>query len=1420
MIKLKKIIMAILLIALIIKGGYAQQVASSFSGGDGLTESTAYQINTPQELRYLSKLLKEGKTSYNSKYYKLTSDIDFTSLSDEDNYIYDWSGGYNSSTNSVNGADAKKESNFLPIGGWSADITNATDDAHSFQGHFDGCGYKIIGMLIKKPTGGANNVGLFGLTKDAKIKNLTLEDCEFSANQYISCLIGRTTETGNDTITNCHIVNCTLHCNTHGGCFIGYNPIPINNSSRKYIKNCSLEKAFITSIGSYIGGFVGYNGRCNIDSSYCYNIEMTSQGGSCFGGMVGYSANGADIKNCYITNSKLLPALGNDAIGGLVGENYNWSYVENCYANNVYIDSHHMYTGGLIGRNHEYGRIRNSYITNSIIKSNNERTGGLIGYNYDNCSVDSCYAIYTDIVTTNTLYSAGLIGYNNNYCNVTDCFAAHINVNGRDWCGGLIGWSDQNNTVTRCYASYCNVTGNDDVGGLIGDRGDQNTSHVKECFSIYCNVNARTYVGGLIGGGNEGATISDCYSTLSNVKGSGDYIGGLLGWAGTVNVKNCYTNNRVQRTGSTNNVGGLIGMHSDKNRVTNSYYINTWRGSESYTQTNEAKTGSAKTASQMLDSAFVDILNNGRTGDDAVWFQDVPLYVNSGYPILSISVGNQGTTYQIWNIEDMRLLSQMVDDGEAFYNSYISLMADLDFDTAINITGLYTDNYKLRPIGSIQHPFCGSFDGNNYRIYNLKIKDVASDNVGLFGYIGTKAYIRNVALINCDMEGKQNVGSLVGFACPIDVKGSSPNVNGSANLHISKCFSRGNVTGIDNVGGFIGSASKYDLSSAVDKPTVEIENCYTRCDVFAPLGVNGNFIGNAIDINVTNAYATGKVATNSFISTYNLSNNKITNTYALNCSDGAINKTSVEMRDPTFVAALGSAFFEDDKPWTRNNGYPILGYEPLITDICIIEDMQTVEVTTDEQFKVRPQKIIIKDGGSLKNSTTNEFSNVIVERTLADESYVFIGSAFGDITAGTYLGEHGEPHTYSNVENHYPVSILNFNYTSNMWSDGNSGGFHYLKCDSVIKKGLGYFAYVLDPNYSQDINWLKENRGKKITLTFNADMTKSINNTGIDITLTNDGEEHTCESTTDGLWYALSNPFSCNLYAKRFLSKNTNVQGNVIYTLNGETRLWEEKLGSDNDARIKIGEGFFVAGKNGMASKTQTFQLSNLMTDPISAKKTDERPEIKIIAVANNLQSRAYITVNENSSNGFDENDAYKMFGNNENAVEPYFSVEGQELLKNSIKTLPYETKLKFATKQDNTDLTLTFENIPSDINVILSDLYFGSVDTIKEGFMKKFNISTMDKEDRFVIRLEKYDNSLKHENKEDLNIWAFNNKLTMTGTDLQTLEIFNSIGQSVFNVEITSNTYSIFVNQPTGSYIARLKSKNGIKIIKFIIDN
>ncbi len=164
--------------------------------------------------------------------------------------------------------------------------------------------------------------------------------------------------------------------------------------------------------------------------------------------------------------------------------------------------------------------------------------------------------------------------------------------------------------------------------------------------------------------------------------------------------------------------------------------------------------------------------------------------------------------YLINTVEDLIALRDKVNAGDNFAGKYVILNDDIDMSSVDNWTpiGETTYNSKYAPVDP-SVVFSGVFDGNNKKIYNLKIEkyfdgDPDTDaNLGLFGITGEGAVIKDLTLTNVTINTDgRNVGALAGVAYKTVLENIT--VNGNIQIH-----------GGNNVAGVCAMTRYYDMSA-------------------------------------------------------------------------------------------------------------------------------------------------------------------------------------------------------------------------------------------------------------------------------------------------------------------------------------------------------------------------------------------------------------------------------------------------------------------------------------------------------------------------------------------------------------------------------------------------------------------------------
>ena len=475
--------------------------------------------------------------------------------------------------------------------------------------------------------------------------------------------------------------------------------------------------------------------------------------------------------------------IGQDFVGGLVGENF--SRITNSYVTGEVRGS--SVVGGLVGKN-EGNLITNSYATASVTGTGNN-VGGLVGRNVGTAFIMNSYA-------------TGRVEGSDSSSNV----------------GGLVGMNESLGSITNSYATG-EVTGSGaTVGGLVGNNIDtsNNTGTITSSYWL-----SRP---GLSRGMGDTTSTPTAAIVLTSPTSPTDIY---MGWDANAwdfgspfeypALK--YATDCVNR--DENTVKPVAGQPT----------CDTLLGDDQKVE-----------LELPIPSCTLSLIDIYPDDDDGVpQFMDVDKDNNGLIEICDLE-GLDEIRYQL----DGRGYrtgadADVIDDGCATTCTGFELTKNLDFNDptsyrpdSTNQTA-WTSEAGWNPIGTLT----ATFDGNGHTISNLMINRSGTDNVGLFGRIGTSAEIANLGLLNVNVKGNSRVGGLVG--------------NNNAGT-ITNSYVKGIVSGSRrNLGGLVGQ-----------NDAGRIENSYAMVSVSSVFTVGG-LIGVSFRGNITNSYATGSVSGTSFI---------------------------------------------------------------------------------------------------------------------------------------------------------------------------------------------------------------------------------------------------------------------------------------------------------------------------------------------------------------------------------------------------------------------------------------------------------------------------------------------------------------------------------------------------------------------------
>ena len=398
----------------------------------------------------------------------------------------------------------------------------------------------------------------------------------------------------------------------------------------------------------------------------------------------------------------------------------------------------------------------------------------------------------------------GLFGYTRGGADIYNVGVVNSYLEGRNDVGGIIGRNNNNGvTVQRCY-SEATIVGNNNVAGIIGSTYG---GTIDNCYNAD-SVSGNTYVGSIQGYNNNGDTSSKYWGT----------------------IRNCFNVDEVTGTG-TSNISGLSGDGNAS--ISNCYCIDTQL-------TDTAAT--TKTAEEFASGEVAYLLNNGVTDGTQVWYQNInngqkadayPVFAGGtvyygykmcgddtkGYSNYQLSdlpkeysfhngfceicgayqaaILNESGVYEISNAGQLYWFGALVMGNRSyaqFDEQNGAANAVLTNDIVVNEGVINASSKNVRiwiPIGTENSYYTGQFDGQGHTISGLYFKDSNADYVGLFGFVRGGTDIYNVGVVNSYLEGRNNVGGIVGY-------------NSNSGVTVNRCFSEATVVGNNNVAGISG----------------------------------------------------------------------------------------------------------------------------------------------------------------------------------------------------------------------------------------------------------------------------------------------------------------------------------------------------------------------------------------------------------------------------------------------------------------------------------------------------------------------------------------------------------------------------------------------------------------------------------------
>lgn len=288
-----------------------------------------------------------------------------------------------------------------------------------------------------------------------------------------------------------------------------------------------------------------------------------------------------------------------------------------------------------------------------------------------------------------------------------------------------------------------------------------------------------------------------------------------------------------------------------------------------------------------------EILNNYLTEkgffikDDIVILNGWKFRIDKSVPEIIENLGKNEEDEEIQNIitistkESLETFRDQVNKGISYEGKIIKLMNDINLNEGKYVKNedgsisFDSDAEQWTPIGTIENPFKGTFDGQGYTIKGIYINDETKNTQGFIGQ-NTGGIVKNLTLDEGTIiagyriggaTGRTNDGTIENVINKMNISSKVVNdknesivggISGSAIGNLKNCINYGNIDGVGvEVGGICGYIEKY---------TEDISNCANLCDYVQTTGASsknysyiGGIVGYSKNVNIEKCYNTADI---------------------------------------------------------------------------------------------------------------------------------------------------------------------------------------------------------------------------------------------------------------------------------------------------------------------------------------------------------------------------------------------------------------------------------------------------------------------------------------------------------------------------------------------------------------------------------
>ena len=336
----------------------------NLSEGEGTSENP-YKIQSIEDLLTLSNNVNGGN-KYEGKAFSLEINLDFKN---KKSYI----NSTRTDFGDINGngiiepviTELTTAKGFIPIGTYT----------NPFSGKIIGNNNSIANLYINcndSAHWGGYSMGLFGVTSNVFIENLSLSDVSIYGQGTVGGLIGTLDGNSMSQVNNVRVTGEVKAKDSTVGGLVGLanQSVPLTIGGAENFADVNGEN------GGNIGGIVGRSGQY-VSITNSFNKGSINASSDYAGGIIGDAEGATVIKQCY--NEGEITSIG-DSCGGIVGYVRNGGNISKCYNKGNIIGDEDI--GGIIGIDQSTGiSIISCYNTGNITAQVGRGIGGYVVYN-------------------------------------------------------------------------------------------------------------------------------------------------------------------------------------------------------------------------------------------------------------------------------------------------------------------------------------------------------------------------------------------------------------------------------------------------------------------------------------------------------------------------------------------------------------------------------------------------------------------------------------------------------------------------------------------------------------------------------------------------------------------------------------------------------------------------------------------------------------------------------------------------------------------------------------------------------------------------------------------------------------------------------------------------------------------------------